>query len=570
MNPWKPRFLCWCAGPCPAGPPGYLLPRWLFLRALGFIYFSAFYSLVFQIRGLLGPNGILPAGVFLKDVANFLGTSRFWYAPTVLWLDSSDRALLALCWIGMLASLILVLNIWPRAMLVTCFVLFLSFVSAAQDFSGYQSDGMLLTAGFVSFFFAPGGFRAGWGASEPPSRASLFLLRLLWFTIYFESGFAKYFGGDPSWRDFTAMDQYYQNGPLPTWIGWYAQQLPHWFHAATAAMTVGVELLVVWMVFLPRLFRIVCFFIVTFLQIGIILTANYAFLNYIVLSLGFLLLDDRFLVRFLPAGWATEVCENLKQLREASEEQKKERVALNLQTTRADPGSANSGEAEVAPVPEAASIPLGTRAREFASAAGLWVAGFFFAWILYANVFFLLARALRSVPLPSKPVALLEPFRLANQYGLFGRMTWKRFEIEFQGSNDGENWIAYPFCNKPQNPAAAPRIYAPYQPRFDWNLWFASLGYWRENTFVLHTEELLLAGDPQVLALFASNPFPQGPPQHIRAVLWQYWFTDLATKRSTGMWWRRKFLGLYAPALERGADERFFVTEWPGTLPSPP
>jgi len=570
MNPWTPRFLCWCAAPCPAGPPGHLLPRWLFLRALGFIYFSAFYSLLFQIRGLVGPNGILPAGLYLKEVANFLGASRYWYAPTVLWLDSSDRTLLALCWIGMLASLLLVLNILPRAMLVICFVLFLSFVSAAQDFSGYQSDGMLLAAGFVSFFFAPRGLRPGWGASDPPSRASLFLLRLLWLTIYFESGVAKYFGGDPSWRDFTAMDQYYQNGPLPTWIGWYAQQLPHWFHAATAAVTVGVELVVVWMLFLPRRFRIVCFFIVTFLQIGIILTANYAFLNYIVLSLGFLLLDDRFLVQFLPAGWAAEVGENLKHL-PAPAPRSAGLSASGSDAETPEPTSANPQRADAnEPVPEAATIPMTARAREFAEAAGLWAAGLFLAWIFYANVFFLLARAFRTVPLPSKPVALIEPFRVANQYGLFGRMTWKRFEIEFQGSNDGENWIAYRFRNKPQSPAEAPRIYAPYQPRFDWNLWFASLGNWRENTFVLRTEELLLAGDAQVLSLFASNPFPQGPPQQIRAVLWQYWFTDLATKRSTGMWWRREFLGLYAPALERGQDERFFVTEWPESLPSPP
>src|ERR1700741_3094302 len=279
MNAWTPRFLWWCAGPCTAGPPGYLLPRWLFLRALGLIYFSAFYSLRFQIRGLLGPNCLLPARLYLKEVVNFLGASRYWYAPTLLWLDSGDRALLALSWIGMIASLVLVLNIWPRATLVICFVMFLSFVSAAQDFSGYQSDGMLLAAGFVSFFFAPGGFRPGFGAFEPPSRASLFLLRLLWVTIYFESGIAKYFGGDPSWQNFTAMDQYYQNGPLPTWIGWYAQQLPPWFHKASAAMTVAVELLAVWMLFLPRRFRIACFFLVTFLQIVIILTANYAVLK---------------------------------------------------------------------------------------------------------------------------------------------------------------------------------------------------------------------------------------------------------------------------------------------------
>src|SRR5215813_14400770 len=110
MNPWTPRFLCWCAAPCPAGPPGHLLPRWLFLRALGFIYFSAFYSLVFQIRGLLGPKGLLPAGSYLQEVAKVMpGAARFWYAPTLLWLNSSSHALTALCWVGMFASLLLLL-----------------------------------------------------------------------------------------------------------------------------------------------------------------------------------------------------------------------------------------------------------------------------------------------------------------------------------------------------------------------------------------------------------------------------------------------------------------------------
>ena len=48
-------------------------------------------------------------------------------------------------------------------MLLVCFVCFLSFVSAAQDFSGYQSDGMLLEAGFISLFFAPPGLWPGLG-----------------------------------------------------------------------------------------------------------------------------------------------------------------------------------------------------------------------------------------------------------------------------------------------------------------------------------------------------------------------------------------------------------------------
>ena len=92
-------------------------------------------------------------------------------------------------------------------------------------------------------------------------------------------------------------------GRLPTWIGWYVQHLPHWFHAATVDATLGLELGAGWMLFLPRRWRIVCFFIVTPWQIGVILTANYTFLNYLVLALGVLLLDDRFVLSILPERW---------------------------------------------------------------------------------------------------------------------------------------------------------------------------------------------------------------------------------------------------------------------------
>src|SRR5579862_1913080 len=167
------------------GPLDRLIPRWLFLRALGLIYFSAFFSLIYQIRGLIGPIGILPAGGYLQQVAQALGHwLRFWYAPTLLWFSSGNALLVGLCWAGLAASLLVVLNIWPRAMLLVCFLCFLSFVSAAQDFSGYQSDGMLLEAGFISLFFAPRGIRPGLGAMHPGSRASLFLLQWEWFRIY--------------------------------------------------------------------------------------------------------------------------------------------------------------------------------------------------------------------------------------------------------------------------------------------------------------------------------------------------------------------------------------------------
>jgi hypothetical protein len=133
---------------------------------------------------------------------------------------------------------------------------------------------------------------------------------------------------------------------------------------------------------------------------------------------------------------------------------------------------------------------------------------------------------------------------------LFAVMTRARYEIEFQGSRDGQTWVAYRFRYKPQDVMRAPGIYAPYQPRFEWNLWFASLASWESEAWVLATEARLLAAEPAVLRLFAADPFHGARPQAVRAVLWQYWFTDRATRARTGAWWRRRYLGLYAPQID--------------------
>src|ERR1019366_90071 len=252
------------------GAADRLIPRWIFLRALGLIYFSAFFSLVFQIRGLIGTQGLLPSNEYLEAVARQFGVARFWFAPTLLWFSTSPHMLGAICWVGMIASLLVVFNVWPRTTLFICLACFLSFVSAAQDFSGYQSDGMLLEAGFISLFLAPRGLFPGWGATRPAPRAAILLLLWEWFRIYFESGVVKLESGDPTWRNLTAMYEYYQNGPLPTWIGWYVEHLPNWFHRATAGATLLMEQVLVWMAFLPRRWRIVCFFVVTAWQIGVI------------------------------------------------------------------------------------------------------------------------------------------------------------------------------------------------------------------------------------------------------------------------------------------------------------
>jgi hypothetical protein len=387
----------------------------------------------------------------------------------------------------------------------------------------------------------------GWGIASPPSRASLFLLQWEWFRIYFESGMVKLLSGDPQWRNYTAMDEYYQNGPLPTWIGWYVEHLPHWFHAATVAGTLAMELGVVWMLFLPRRARLICFFIVTPWEVGVILTANYTFLNYLVLALGFLLLDDQSVRWLLPARLRASLPETA------------------LQNVLRETESISIPETTEAPA-EDASAKVRDPMRYFKTAL-LCGSAVMLSWIGYATTAEMLRIQWPDLPLPTAPIAALDPFRIANQYGLFAVMTRGRYEIEFQGSSDGESWTPYLFRYKPQALNEAPRIYAPYQPRFEWNLWFASLGDWQQNDLVPETEERLLENDQDVLSLFRENPFAQAPPRYVRAVLWQYWFTSMDEKRRTGNWWRRNLMGLYAPALTRQPDGKFAVVQWPDELP---
>jgi hypothetical protein len=471
----------------PSVAPSFLRARWIWLRCLGAIFFSAFYSLYFQIHALIGPHGILPAFEYLDAVHRALGLKGYWFAPTLLWLNSGDRMLSAIVLIGFASSMAIILNLWPRLSIAIAGICFLSFIGAAQEFAGYQSDGMLLEAAFLSIFLAPRGVRPRMAIQQPPSRAAVFMLQWEWFRIYFESGLVKILSGEEQWRNLTAMDKYYENGPLPSWLGWYVQQWPHSFHAFSAGLTLAVELFVVWLLFAPRkasLCRRIAFLIVTPLQIGIILTANYAFLNYLVLFLGVLLLDDSILRGPAPAPAA-----------------KKPSIA---------------------------------------------------AAVVLTTIFL---TSITSFVMPSFPTAtLLEPFRIANRYGLFAVMTRNRYEIEFQGTRDGVTWIAYPFRYKPQDVRKRPGLYAPYQPRFEWNLWFASLGSWEENRWVLNTEGRLLENSPPVLALFAGNPFADKPPIAVRAVAWQYWFTTREERARTGAWWRREALGAYAPAAKRAAD----------------
>ncbi len=546
------------------GPRDRLVPRWLFLRGLGLIYFSAFLALVFQVLGMSGSGGVLPAAQYL-DALRPLGHQRLWLAPTLLWWGCSDHALLILVWAGLVASVLVTLNLVPRPALLVCWLCFLSWVAVSQDFGQYQSDGMLLEAGLLGLLIAPTGLRPGWGVRSLGSRAALLLLLWEWFRIYFESGVVKLTSGDPTWRNLTAMYDYYANGPLPTWVGWYLGHLPFAFHRFTAALTLVMELVLVFLAFLPRRWRLACFVVVTAWQVGVIATANYAFLNYLVLLLGVLLLDDRALLRFVPQRWHPDLTPKPDISQTPSSRSKSPSNGAERPLSSA-PG--NSPGSRATPP----NHGLRRHPRELVRALRIALTTVLLVTMTYATAVPLIEMFLPRLPLPESPMTLLEPFRVANTYGLFATMTPHRYEIEFQGSDDNLTWTPYLFRFKPQDTHTRPRIYAPYQPRFDWNLWFASLTTWDRAAIVPRTEIRLLEGSPeatQTLSLFRANPFPNHPPRYVRAVLYQYWFSTPEQHRTEGLWWTRRFLGTYAPTITRTPDGKFAAVAVPD-LNGPP
>jgi len=142
-------------------------------------------------------------------------------------------------------------------------------------------------------------------------------------------------------------------------------------------------------------------------------------------------------------------------------------------------------------------------------------------------------------------IPLIDPVRSFNVYGLFQVMTVERPELIFEGSDDGHEWKEYTLPFKPGDLSARPKWVAPYQPRLDWQLWFAALGSADANPWVSTVCEKLLEGNLAVLGLFARNPFPNYPPHYIRVVRYRYEFTDSAERTRTGNWWRRTPLDFY-------------------------
>ena len=143
-------------------------------------------------------------------------------------------------------------------------------------------------------------------------------------------------------------------------------------------------------------------------------------------------------------------------------------------------------------------------------------------------------------------VSYTDNFRIANRYGLFAHMTTERNEIIVEGSDDGETWFLRVLVET-RRARSETRLVQPFQPRLDWQMWFAALRpdapAWFKNLAYR-----LLEGKPEVLALLKSNPFPDAPPRYVRAQLYRYRFTTPEEYARNGRWWVRAYLGEYPPS----------------------
>lgn len=486
----------------PDDPASYLLSRWVFLRLIGVIYLVAILSWWVQMDGLIGRAGILPAEQFLGALAEQRDAARFWQVPTLCWLDPTDAFRQGLCGAGVALSVLVIVGVAPGPCLLGLWAIYLSLCAVGGVFLQYQWDILLLEAGVLAAFFAPWRLLPSLSRERPPSLILLWLLRWLLFRLMFLSGVVKLASGDATWRDLSALIYHYETQPLPTWIGWYAHQLPAGWHTLSTVIMFAVELAVPFLIFTGRLGRNVAAASFTTLMLLIALTGNYCFFNLLTIALCVPLVDDDFWERFVPRAFITRV-----------------RWAA---TQRPPPRWRPWWHGALATL--VLGLSLSTMAGQ--------LVGF------------------DALPRPAQlALKWAGPFRSVNSYGLFSVMTTTRPEILVEGSDDGEVWRAYEFKWKPGELTRRPAFVAPHQPRLDWQMWFAALGDYRANPWFLNFLGRLLTGAPEVLALLATNPFPEEPPRYVRAVLYEYHFTDAATRRATGAWWRREPRGLYCPEL---------------------
>lgn len=462
----------------------YWLTRFCFQRFLGFVYLIAFLVTLHQFRPLIGEQGLLPVPLFLNRV-------KFWEAPSLFWIEDSDRFLSLLAWGGVILSLLAVTGLsdaFGMGVSVTVWALlwlfYLSFVNVGQVFYGFGWETLLLETGFLAIFL---------GSSETaPPRVIFWLLRWVLFRVMFGAALIK-LRGDPCWRDLTCLEYHYETQPLPNPLSWYFHQGSPVFHKGGVLFTHLVELIVPWGVFAPQPLAYGAGALMIVFQGILILSGNLSWLNYVTIVLCVACFDDRLLSRLLPME--SPVTPSISGIRQG--------VLLGLTVLIL-----------ILSIPPTLNL--------------------------------LSPRQIMNTS--------FEPLHLVNTYGAFGSVTKTRMEIIVQGTEDrvldeSTQWREYEFKAKPGNVRRTPPVVSPYHYRLDWLMWFAAMSDYSYHPWFLNLVAKLLQGDRETLKLLAVNPFPKAPPQYIRAELYEYHFTRPAEKRKSGHGWSRTRWGEYLPPL---------------------
>lgn len=483
--------------------PQYQLTMWLFLRGLGLVYLVAFASLWSQIMPLSGSDGLVPIVGTMESLE--AASASVWRVPTVFWISSSDGFIHFVCGLGCVLAVCATAGFLTMPSLSGLWLLYLSLLQVCSPWLNFQWDILLLEAGVIGIF------AARWSVFDDPRRLGkppfipILLARWLVFRLMFASGVVKLLSKDPLWLNSTALTVHYETQPLPNPFAWHLHNLPQWFHVWSCNIMFFIELVVPFMIFLPRNLRVFAAGSTIALMVVIIFSGNYTFFNFLTIVVCLALLDDRVVRRFLPR----KITGLLK-----GEVPRDCRADLRwwLRT-----------------VPTACLVVMtlwlsvSSMSRTFRMAPPAWIAG---------------------------PVVHVEQFRIVNGYGLFANMTEGRPEIVLEGSNDGETWKVYEFHYKAGDLARRPPIVAPHQPRLDWQMWFAALGHVQQNPWVWSLALQLLQNQESAKSFFAVNPFPDQPPKHLRAVVYNYQFTTPEERASTGHWWKRTPVRLYFPPVQ--------------------
>ncbi len=489
----------------------YWLTRFVILRLIGFVYFFAFLSAALQIVPLVGRDGLLPVRPFLDRVATQTGSATAGFArlPSLFWIDASDTTLVAVAWIGVVLSLVVLCGYANALLMGALWALYFSFVSVGQDWYGYGWEIQLLETGALAVFLCP--LLDGRPfPRRPPPFVAILLFRWLAFRIMLGAGLIK-IRGDQCWRDLTCLAHHYETQPIPNPLSRTYHFMPMWFHKGGALFNHLVELGSPWCVFGPRVLRRVAGCLMVIFQLILISSGNLSFLNYLTIVPALAALDDDLLRRILP-GFIT-------------------RGATRAATAHA------------------ATLPVAEPPWRFASQGAGAIAAAAYAIVVamlsinpVMNMFS--ARQIMNTS--------FDRLHLVNTYGAFGSVGEERREIVFEGTRDdpptgATQWKEYDFWCKPGTPTRRPCVIAPFQPRLDWQIWFAAMARAEHYPWTVHLIWKLLRNDPGALSLLSTNPFPDAPPLYIRAAYYRYEFAPPGNP--DGLWWNRTFLGEWLPPL---------------------